>query len=60
MKNHIFRSFSLIRAQRAKILRFGAVHDIKVRFGVEEVDKYQNNVRNVFRDIKLPLENIMG
>ena len=29
-------------------------------FGSKKWIKYQNNVRNVFRDIKIPLENIMG
>ena len=60
MKNHIFHSFSIIGAQTVKIAPLGGILEVRVRFCVVEADKYQNNVISMFRNTKVPLENIMG
>ena len=39
---------------------WGAHLEVRVRFWVVEADKYQNNVISMFRNTKVPLENIMG
>ena len=60
MKNHIFHSFSIIGAQTVKIGSLAGILEVRVRFWVVEADKYQNNVISMFRNTKVPLENIMG
>ena len=60
MKNHIFDSSSIIGAQTVKIGPFAGILEVRVRFWVVEADKYQNNVISMFRNTKVPLENIMG
>ena len=60
MKNHIFHSFSIIGAQTVKIGPLAGILEVRVRFWVVEADKYQNNVISMFRNTKVPLENIMG
>ena len=47
------------RAQIDKISHFEPFMSSECDSGAKKLMEFQNNVRNVLRDIKLPLENIM-
>ena len=68
--NHIFWSFYGKGHEMLQPTRFGGdknnspILELFItsehNLGSKKQIKYQNNVRNVFRDTKLPSENIMG
>ena len=61
MKNHIFWLCALIRGLKGQNMPFfSLLLTSEVDFRSKKWIKYQNNVRNVFRNIKLPLGNDMG
>ena len=59
MKNPFLVTFPYA-AQKGQNEHVWASLDFRVRLWVGKWIKHPNNVRNMFRDIKLPLENDVG